>query len=101
MWSLKSPRAKRISGPKKFHSSPKKDFFNNIRQQRSFHNRSFGEPLNNQPIADDQSMIRRVISVGPISTALTFCRTAEAPQHSMLGCYDGTGVSFFSRRFER
>ena len=54
------------------------------RQQRSFHNRSFGEPLNDQPIADDQSMIRRLISVGPISTALTFCRTAEAPQHSML-----------------
>jgi hypothetical protein len=31
MWSLTSPRAKRISGPKKFRSSPKKDFFNTIR----------------------------------------------------------------------
>jgi hypothetical protein len=30
IWSLTSPRAKRISGPKKFHSSPKKDFFNTI-----------------------------------------------------------------------
>jgi hypothetical protein len=28
MWSLTSPRAKRINGPKKFRSSPKKDFFN-------------------------------------------------------------------------
>jgi len=27
IWSLKSPRAKRINGPKKFRSSPKKDFF--------------------------------------------------------------------------
>jgi hypothetical protein len=30
MWSLTSPRAKRISGPKKFRSSPEKDFFNTI-----------------------------------------------------------------------
>ena len=30
MWSLISPRAKRISGPRKFRSSPKKDFCNNI-----------------------------------------------------------------------
>src|SRR5664279_4119068 len=28
MWSLMSPCAKRISGPKKFRSSPEKDFFN-------------------------------------------------------------------------
>jgi hypothetical protein len=38
MLSLASPRAKRISGPKKFHSSPKKDFFNSIRQKRPFDN---------------------------------------------------------------
>jgi|SRR6185436_3365445 hypothetical protein len=30
MWSLTSPRAKRISGCKKFRSSPQKDFCNNI-----------------------------------------------------------------------
>ena len=36
MWSLTSPRAIRISGPKKFRSPPKKDFFNKIRQKRSF-----------------------------------------------------------------
>jgi hypothetical protein len=35
MWSLKSPRAKRICGPKKSHSSPKKDFFNNICQKQT------------------------------------------------------------------
>src|SRR3984893_1474515 len=29
-WSLTSPRAKRISGPKKFRSSAGKDFFNGI-----------------------------------------------------------------------
>src|SRR3984893_2959252 len=32
MWSLTSPRAKRISGPKKFRSPPRKDFFNTIAQ---------------------------------------------------------------------
>jgi hypothetical protein len=31
MWSLTSPRTKRISGLGKFRSSPKKDFFNTIR----------------------------------------------------------------------
>jgi hypothetical protein len=36
MRSLTSPRAKRISGSKKFRASPKKDFFNTIRQKRSF-----------------------------------------------------------------
>jgi len=30
MWSLISPRAKRISSPEKFWSSPQKDFFNTI-----------------------------------------------------------------------
>src|SRR6267378_4351758 len=30
MWSLASPLARRISGPRKFCSSPKKDFFNTI-----------------------------------------------------------------------
>src|SRR5882724_4632371 len=37
MWSLTSPRAKRISGPKKFRSSPQKDFFNTIDHQRTLH----------------------------------------------------------------
>jgi hypothetical protein len=35
MWSLTSPRAKRINGPKKFRSSPKKDFFNAIGQKQT------------------------------------------------------------------
>src|SRR5260370_41162143 len=39
---------------------------------------------NNQPIADDQSMLRRLFLVWPISSAAAFCRTAEALQHSML-----------------
>jgi len=30
MWSLISPRAKRISGSRNFRSSPQKDFFNTI-----------------------------------------------------------------------
>jgi hypothetical protein len=30
MWSLTSPRADRISGPEKFHSSAREDFFNSI-----------------------------------------------------------------------
>jgi len=33
MWSLASPLARRISGPRKFCSSPKKDFFNTIGRQ--------------------------------------------------------------------
>jgi hypothetical protein len=33
MWSLTSPRADRISGPEKFCSSARKDFFNSICQQ--------------------------------------------------------------------
>jgi hypothetical protein len=36
MWSLTSPRAKRIDGPKKFRSSPKKGFFNTIDPERTF-----------------------------------------------------------------
>jgi hypothetical protein len=36
MWSLTSPRAERISGPEKFRSSSRKDFFNNIRQKPTF-----------------------------------------------------------------
>src|SRR5467141_990518 len=33
IWSLTSPRVKRISGSKKFRSSPQKDFFNTICQR--------------------------------------------------------------------
>ncbi len=36
MWSLASPRAKRISGPKKFRSSAKKDFFNTADPERTW-----------------------------------------------------------------
>ena len=60
------------------------DFCNSIRHKQPFHNHSFGESQNNQPIADDQSMLRRLFLVWPISSAAAFCRTAEAPQHSML-----------------
>jgi hypothetical protein len=35
-WSPMSPRAKRISDPKNFRSSPQKDFFNTIGQSRRF-----------------------------------------------------------------
>jgi hypothetical protein len=35
MWSRTSSRAKRISGPKKFRSSPEKDFFNTIDPKRT------------------------------------------------------------------
>jgi len=37
IWSLTSPRVKRISGSKNFRSSPQKDFFNTIG--------TFGHPL--------------------------------------------------------
>jgi hypothetical protein len=36
IWSLTSPRGKRISGSENFRSPPQKDFCNNIRQKRSF-----------------------------------------------------------------
>jgi hypothetical protein len=36
MWSLMSPRAKRISGPKKSRSSAKKDFCNKIGAKQPF-----------------------------------------------------------------
>ena len=35
MWSLVSPRTKRISGPEKFRSPPQKDFFNKIDPKRT------------------------------------------------------------------
>jgi hypothetical protein len=38
MRSLTSPHTKRISGPRKFRSSPQKDFCNNIRQQQKWNN---------------------------------------------------------------
>jgi hypothetical protein len=37
IWSLTSPRGKRISGSENFRSPPQKDFCNNIRQKRSFY----------------------------------------------------------------
>ena len=40
IWSLTSPRAKRISGSKNFRSPPQKDFCNNIRQQQTFEERA-------------------------------------------------------------
>ena len=72
------------------------DFCNSIRHKQPFHNHSFGESQNNQPIADDQSMLRRLFAVWPISTAAAFCRTAEAPPTLEAGYYDGTRVSFSS-----
>jgi hypothetical protein len=36
IWSLTPPRPKRISGPKRFYSSPKKDFFNTIGTKRTW-----------------------------------------------------------------
>src|SRR5258707_3033662 len=36
IWSLTSPLVKRISGSKKFRSSPQKDFCNNICHSRNF-----------------------------------------------------------------
>jgi hypothetical protein len=35
IWSLTSPRVKRISGSKNFRSSPQNDFFNTIRTYRT------------------------------------------------------------------
>ena len=35
IWSLTSPRVKRISGSKEFHSSPQKDFCNKIGTKRT------------------------------------------------------------------
>jgi hypothetical protein len=35
MWSFTSPNAERISDPKKFGSSTKKDFFNSICHERT------------------------------------------------------------------
>src|SRR5882762_9315981 len=37
IWSLTSPRIKRISGSKNFRSPPRKDFCNNICQSRKSH----------------------------------------------------------------
>jgi NIPSNAP len=37
----KLARAKRISGSKRFRASPKKDFFNTIRQERAFRRSQF------------------------------------------------------------
>jgi hypothetical protein len=35
VWSLTSPRVKRISGPEKFWQAPQKDFFNTIDHQQT------------------------------------------------------------------
>jgi hypothetical protein len=43
IWSLTSPRVKRIRGSKSFRSAPRKDFCNNIRQNRT----SIFQPLLN------------------------------------------------------
>src|SRR5260370_38569254 len=41
MWSIASPLARRISGPRKFCSSPKKDFFNTIGHEQTWRMRGF------------------------------------------------------------
>jgi hypothetical protein len=46
------------------------------RQKRPFHNCSFGESQNDQPVADNQSMLRRLYPVWPRSAS--FCRTVKA-----------------------
>ena len=40
IWSLTSPRVKRISGSRKFRSSPQKDFFNSIGHEPTFHDKN-------------------------------------------------------------
>jgi hypothetical protein len=53
-----------------------------LRHKQPFHNRSFGESQNNQPIADDQSMLANI----DCSCILPH---AEAFQHSMLAIKSG------------
>src|SRR5258707_15603233 len=48
IWSLTSPLAKRISGSKKFRSSPQKDFCNNICPIGDIRNLSRGSSLSHQ-----------------------------------------------------
>src|SRR5258705_4823766 len=52
MWSLTSPRADRISGPENFCSSARKDFFNNICQERTLAQNNKSLACNNKTSAD-------------------------------------------------
>ena len=45
IWSLTSPNSKRISGPKKFRSSAKKDPFNTICHKQTFGSMSYRSDL--------------------------------------------------------
>ena len=56
MWSLTSPRAGRISGPKKFCSSARKDFFNSICHKRTltrFRKKEPAPTLRTDPTGND------------------------------------------------
>jgi hypothetical protein len=50
MWPLISPRAKRISSPEKFWSSPQKDFFNTIGGKADIGQGKRELPLENLPM---------------------------------------------------
>jgi hypothetical protein len=81
MWSLTSPRAKRISGPKKFRSPPQKDFCNTIRHKLPFHNRSFRESFGaDYPLASLRSF-RDLADRGSASRDQRFRRRSRAKRN--------------------
>src|SRR5450631_1994223 len=57
--------------------------FHGARHKRPFHDHSFGEPENNQPIADDQSMLRRLFPLRS-DCASTFHKAKHSSEPSSL-----------------
>src|SRR6266702_6110228 len=80
MWFLTSPRAKRISGPKKFRSSSKKDFFNTIGAKR--------------PSGKTPNLVRRRSNRGPCSKQ---SNTQSAKMVGLLETVNRCGDAFHSR----
>jgi len=82
-WSLTSPRVKHISGSRNFHSSPQKDFCNNIRQKRSSSAyRSHGRMLRSTETFNPPSSVGYVApSVVSYSDAGLFGTTGKTFEH--------------------
>jgi hypothetical protein len=64
IWSLTSPRVKRISGSKNFRSSPQKDFCNNIGTKRTWRDVRLESVMRSQADMDQASPVADLTKAG-------------------------------------
>ncbi len=85
IWSLTSPRVKRISGSKNFHSSPQKDFCNNIGTLPTWRDVRLGSvvriqaDIRQRPSGPGQAQSERRISSRPFVPRITIANISHGP----------------------